>query len=678
MRKKRKGTTGLMTDKKWSLHLPEMKKLCAVALMSIMGISILGGNTGLAEVQAKTDSPFTVSEHWLEPADIHNADGDSIVKRGAALPSKFDARDQGWVTSVKDQGAYESCWAFSAIAAIESNLIKNGRATAAIDLSENQLAYFFYNRQTDKLGYTAGDYNTTARGNYLLAGGTLQGTGLALTTWAGVTTEDKSPYLSTPAASLCYASDYLVKNVYLYDYDVKNLNRSVATIKQAVLDHGAVACGIYMDEKYLNYKNASYNCTEENGNHAVAVVGWDDNYPKDNFINKPTSNGAWIIKNSYGTEGSYVDKGYNYVSYEDKSLTEFIAFEAVTAAEQYDNNYQHDGTANPAYSYNGADWYANVFKAKGASGYNEELKAIGVYLLSANTNYEVQVYTGLTSPSKPTSGTKVFSSSVKGTLADAGFQTITLPKPVSLTAGENFAILVKVTESSGRKAYIGMDSTYRNDWIGFIATTKKNQSLMQVNGRWYDVSSTLSANTRIKAYTDVTRVKSNFKLSSTSLGVSKGASQKLSLKSAANVYRKVTWKSSNSKIASVNSKGSVKGKAYGTATISATFMGGAKSKTLKCKVTVGPSKVGSFKVSGGKKLKVKWKKNSAANGYEIYYASSKDGKYKKLATISKGTKTSYSKKLPAKTYYVKMRPYRTSGKKKLYGSFTSVKTVVIK
>ncbi len=657
-------------------HFSGAKKLCAAALVSILGMSILGGGTGISGSHAKAESPFVVSENWLEPAKIYNSDSDEVVKRGAALPSRFDAREQGWVTPVKDQGAYESCWAFSSIAAIESNLIKNGRADNTIDLSENQLAYFFYNRQTDKLGYTAGDYNMTTRGDYLQAGGTLQGTALALATWAGVTTEDKSPYLTTPLSSLCYASDYSVKDVYLYDYSVRNLNRSVTTVKQAILDHGAVACGIYMDAKYLNFDNASYNCTEENGNHAITIVGWDDNYSRNNFVKKPSANGAWIVKNSYGTTEKYLDKGYNYVSYEDRSLSEFIAFEAVTAAEQYDNNYQHDGTANPSYSYKGADWYANVFKAKGASGYNEELKAVGVYLLSANTTYEVQVYTGLTSPGKPTSGTKALS--VKGTLKDAGFQTITLPKPVSLTAGENFAVLVRVTESSGSNAYVGMDSSYRNNWISFISNTGKNQSFMKVRGKWYDVSKELSANTRIKAYTDVTRVKSNFKLSGSSLGVSKGSSQKLSLKSAANVYRKVTWKSSNSKVASVNSKGSVKGKSYGTATISATFMGGAKKKTLKCKVTVGPSKVGNFKVSGGKKLTVKWKKNSAVNGYEIYYSTSKDGKYKKLATISKGTKTSYSKKLSAKTYYVKMRPYKTSGKKKLYGSFTSVKTAVIK
>ncbi|MDE5864533.1 MAG: Ig-like domain-containing protein, partial [Lachnospiraceae bacterium] len=635
MYKRDKASAGLQADNRTFSPIFNIKKIAATALIGLMGIGMLSpGNTVTAS--AKTPAPFVVNDNWLEPAVIDDSETADITRRGAALPAKFDARKQGWITPVKDQGDYESCWAFASIAVIEANLIKNGRAPSSIDLSENQLAYFFYNRQTDKLGYTAGDYNTTLRGNYLSSGGTLQGTGIALTTWAGVTTEDKSPYLTTPPLSLCYASDYSVKNVYLYNYNTSptdKLNQSVATIKQAVLDHGAVACGIFMDPQYLNYDNAAYNCTIKGGNHAVTIVGWDDNYSANKFLSKPSSNGAWIVKNSYGTELSALDNGYMYVSYEDKSITEFMSFEVITSAEQYNNNYQHDGSANPSYSYNGGDWYANVFKAKGAAGYNEELKAVGVYSLATTAKYEIQVYTGLTNAGKPTSGTKVFSSPVKGTLNDAGFQTIELPKAVSLTAGENFSVLVRLTTPSGKNSFIGVDSSYRNDWIAFIAYTGKNQSFAKIRGKWFDLSRELNANARIKAYTDITSVKSNFKLSSSNLGVSKGSTQKLSLNHAQNVYRTVTWKSSNSKIASVNSKGAVKGKTYGTTTISATFMAGAKKKTLKCKVTVGPPKVKNFKVSGGKKLKVKWKKSSGANGYEIYYSSSKDGKYKKLASI---------------------------------------------
>ena len=654
--------------------LYKARRLGTGVLLGIMTVGIL--NSPGAAVQAKTaQDEFVVSEHWLPAAEIHDEGSDTAVaRRGAAYPARFDAREKGWITPVKNQGNYESCWSFSSIAAIEANLIKNGKADASIDLSENQFAYFFYNRQTDKLGYTSGDYNMTARGDYLSAGGTLQGSGLALATWAGVTTENRSPYMTIPDTSLCYAADYSVRNVYLYNYNVANLDKSVSTIKQAILDHGAVACGINMIAQYYNKNNYSYNCKIAGGNHAITIIGWDDSYSRDNFNAKPASNGAWIVKNSYGPE--FGDNGYFYVSYEDMTLTEFIGFEAVTQAEQYDNNYQHDGTANPAYSYNRGQWYANVFQAKGANGYNEELKAVGVYTLTTNCTYEVEVYTGLTDASKPTSGTKVFAAPIRGTLADAGYQTIDLPEAVSLTAGESFAVLVSLKDSSGSNAYIGADSTYQNDWITFVANVSNNQSFVQINNKWYDFGKEARANVRIKAYTDVTTQKSSFSLSEKKLGVSKGGSAKLSLKTTANVHRKVTWKTSNKKIATVSSSGKVKGKAYGTATVSATFMAGAKKKTLKCQVTVGPAKVKGIKVKGGKKkVTVRWKKTSGANGYEVYYATSQNGTYKKLTNSSK---TSCSKKLKSGSYFIKVRAYRTSGSKKLYGSFSGAKGVTVR
>lgn len=165
------------------------------------------------------------------------------------------------------------------------------------------------------------------------------------------------------------------------------------------------------------------------------------------------------------------------------------------------------------------------------------------------------------------------------------------------------------------------------------------------------------------------------------MGISKGSSATLSLKvTPSSVKRKVTWTSSNKSVATVSSSGKVKAKAYGTATIKAKFVAGSKTKTLSCKVTVGPSKVKSFKVTGSKKkITVRWKKNNAASGYVIYYSKSKSSGYKTLATITSKTKTKYiKKKLKKGTYYVKMRPYLTKSGKKLYGSYTAVKKVTVK
>lgn len=99
---------------------------------------------------------------------------------------------------------------------------------------------------------------------------------------------------------------------------------------------------------YYGKNHEAYNCNSarQTANHIVAIVGWDDSYSKDNFNSgsRPSRDGAWIVKNSWGNqEGS---NGYTYISYEDKSLCEFVAGQFVKASE-YKYNYFYDGSANP-------------------------------------------------------------------------------------------------------------------------------------------------------------------------------------------------------------------------------------------------------------------------------------------------------------------------------------------
>lgn len=79
-------------------------------------------------------------------------------------------------------------------------------------------------------------------------------------------------------------------------------------------------------------------------------------------------------------------------------------------------------------------------------------------------------------------------------------------------------------------------------------------------------------------------------------------------------------------------------------------------------------------------LNVKWKKSIGATGYEVYRATKKNGSYKKIKTITKGTTLSYknSKLTTGKTYYYKVRPFRKSGGTTRYGSYSSVRSSKVK
>lgn len=217
------------------------------------------------------------------------------------LPERFDLRDFGWVSPVKNQGRMGSCWAFSVIGALESAFLKfTGQL---FDFSENNL-------QDTLLQYSnSGTLGATEGGTFLL-GVTY------LTSWLGPISNNTDTYDELGKISPVFASDYHIQKVIVL------AKRSNATdndgIKEALLQYGAVTAEYYVAQSapYYNANNAAYyyngNLTK---NHGVLIVGWDDNYSRNNFLITPPGDGAWIVKNSWGTQ--WGDNGYFYVSYYD-------------------------------------------------------------------------------------------------------------------------------------------------------------------------------------------------------------------------------------------------------------------------------------------------------------------------------------------------------------------------
>ena len=140
----------------------------------------------------------------------------------------------------------------------------------------------------------------------------------------------------------------------------------------------------------------------------VTIVGWNDNYAKENFPAKSDvqNDGAWIVKNSYGS--FWGDNGYFYLSYEDASITNLVS-NTVTTQPAYPNNYFYDGAACGVSSVTLKKGYsiANVFTAAAGNGNAEELGEIVTASKKDNTSYQIQIYTDLKDPSDPLSGTRL-------------------------------------------------------------------------------------------------------------------------------------------------------------------------------------------------------------------------------------------------------------------------------
>jgi hypothetical protein len=187
-------------------------------------------------------------------------------------------------------------------------------------------------------------------------------------------------------------------------------------------------------------------------------------------------------------------------------------------------------------------------------------------------------------------------------------------------------------------------------------------------------------------------------LSKQSATLSVGETLKLTYSLApANCIDTVTWGSGDTNVATVDENGNVKAVGEGQCLIIATS---SSKKSAACTITVKKATSSSAKKTSGsstktvsssskkvgkvtsvkarakksgkkKKVTISWKKVSGATGYQVYYSSSSNGKFKKLGTVKNKTKLTKTFK-NKKTHYFKVRAYSTSSGKKTYGSFSKV------
>ena len=527
-------------------------------------------------------------------------DGTEITK-AAAYPSTYKTAN---LPDVRDQGSYGVCWAFSTISLIETNLIKKNLVSNDIDLSELHLVNYTYNCVNDPLGGLEGDINKfdTSYGSVMQYGGNVEMAANSLLDWEGAVNEDVVPYTTEYVRqvennqlddSLAYGKDVAhVQNFYRVNTTSKE------DVKKAVMDYGAVSISYWSDQssdwstQYYNSLTAAYYCPEGyTTNHAVNIVGWDDDYSSDNFATKPEGNGAWIVRNSWGSE--YGKDGYFYLSYYDKSIYSVGYTLEAELSDNYNNNYQYDGAMLYGYmGYTGSNKYSNIFEAKANLGGSENIKAVSFMTgSSTNLNYTVSVYTNLSDDTNPESGTLAAQKS--GVTTYDGMYTVVLDSSVNINEGKKFSVVVEVNSNSGKTAYLAYERSMQSGKAGYwcTASVKANQSFINspYNG-WNDFSNkSYGGNFIIKAFTDnetttVDVEKVSLNKSATTLTECESETLTATITpSNATGDKTVKWSSSNEAVAAVDSNGKVTAKKAGTAVITATSSNG---KTAGCTVTV--------------------------------------------------------------------------------------------
>lgn len=334
------------------------------------------------------------------------------------IPSYYSLVDEGLVTMVKDQQSSGNCWAFTAMAVLESCLKK---ATGKeFDLSEQNMKNLIalYSDYGWKMDTNEGGYDSMPFGYFA--------------SWLGPVNETSDLFDDRSVLSPVLDSILHIQNILFLKRD--NFTDNDA-IKTAILKYGAVGTSIYFDNYYLYNGTNYYTWALYPSNHAVTIVGWDDNYSRENFYfgSYADGDGAWIVKNSWGP--NWGDNGYFYVSYYDVSFAkpgvEGIAYTFVlNNTVKYDKNYQYDIAGKTDYLHDNRlnVWYKNKFTATDT----EMLSGVSTYFEKL-TNWTVSVYVN-----------DVLKSTKSG-MSNAGYYTIQLDNPIPLYTGDVFEIVFNTT-----------------------------------------------------------------------------------------------------------------------------------------------------------------------------------------------------------------------------------------
>lgn len=375
------------------------------------------------------------------------------------LPQKYDSRDYGIVTPVKDQGYTSLCWAYAAAGASEISVLKSGIDESVnannLSFSPHQIGYSRHNRGADPLGNTTGEISGVS--NWQNEGGGIKYAAAMLSQWCGPVSA-KLLYNANGWENALYKAEEAVT--------VSGSNLAVseearAKMKKAIMEYGAVTF-YYNNAREVQYYNP--NGESKSSPHACIIIGWDDTISADKF--KPgatTQDGGWLVKNSYDSNP------YFYLSY-DVTCDQMYAFR-YAPNDKYDYNYFYDSFVEESgigilYKVKRA---ANVYETKSDG---ECLKAVNVGLLGENAECTVNIYDA---------DTKELLHSEDALFEYGGYNCVELKKCVRLKKGQRFAVEVVIKN--------------KDDTTGIMLSYNESKSYI------YRLGWNSGATARIKAFT---------------------------------------------------------------------------------------------------------------------------------------------------------------------------------
>lgn len=437
-----------------------------------------------------TIMPVKCEEFYTTNKDLSASVGNTFNVNYKTL-RKFSLLDYGKVSKAHDQEKTNMCWTFATTSTIESSLLIE--QNKEVDLSEKHIDYSTIYTLDDGTKNPFGYYSKTkdVGGNYYLSGA-------YLSAGRGPILETKLPWSTSSSSksnTLNQKSDYYVNEIDYISSKSCDAN-TILAIKKNLTEYGAMGAVIYAesptyvsDDKLAYYYNGSKSI-----NHALTIIGWDDDYSASNFKTTPKGNGAWLTKDTYPTiftGNGTIPAGYHYVSYYDTNICASLMSAYKVEAASFDNKYTnniHGFSGNIETTDASSIIFKNIYtKQNNAS---EKLSKVNIFTGYPGDKYEIYY-----------SDVDDYSKAVKigeGTATKEGYTAINTSKNISITS-EKFYIYLKYTTAykevdNGKTYYVfpvetfASSSTAEDKWY-YVANKPSGVSYYSIDSTsWIDTT----------------------------------------------------------------------------------------------------------------------------------------------------------------------------------------------
>jgi len=416
------------------------------------------------------------------PMDLSHLTGEKLPERfkTLVLPIRWDWREQGKVTSVKDQDTCGSCYAFAAVANIESKMLIDGEGS--LDFSENNA------KECNWYGTSCDGGNYTKMASWFSKEGTVL--------------ESCDPYV--PWDTTCKATCTYKKTLLDWRIISGNSVPSTSVLQNYIYAYGSVYTSLYAGDandaswwsEFSNY-NGSYTLYYTGSwtpNHAVLIVGWDDT------LSHAGGYGAWIVKNSWGTSwggtcGYGSEDGYFTIAYGSASIGKYSSY--THDWQNYDQNgeilYYDEGGWTDNWGYSDVTAWGLCKFVPASTSY---LSRVEFWTNDTTTDIDVYVYDDFDGSNL----SNLLTSKLNTSYDEAGYHSVALDSPPQIAGGNDVYAVVKFTNSSYLYPLVADGVGPNETGITYISSSGSD-------GSWYDLgageSQDIAIRVRMTAYSGV-------------------------------------------------------------------------------------------------------------------------------------------------------------------------------